>query len=512
MFKIARTVRARALSGRIENKCMEEKKKKFISEKIIGRDIDRRQAGRWLLLALGCGLVFGVAAALAFFAVERVGALYEARLRQQQQLEAGAEGSNTGRGTSSNGGGTLSAGKGIAAGQASGGLDTAGKGQTDGTDGSVIGEGSAFGGTSAGEAGGLPEDGTGEAAAGSGESAGKEELAALVDAAVEKRGYTPDDYRRLMETAGETIEKIDSHVVAVTAVATNTTWFDDTVERTQTFSGLILSTADPEILILTTEAAVQSAAKLAVTFPDGTQKEAVVKQQSHTDQLAVLAVAKEGLDAEFLTAVEPVVLGNGLNVQAGSFVIAAGAPLGQVHSYDTGLVGYVGENEAAVDGVQRAYYADIAADAGYGTFLMDLSGNLVGMAIAGQAGEEDEADSVRFVSIMQLRRILAKLEAGSAPAYLGMTGKDISSDLQDSGIPRGMYVTEVATDSPAYAAGVKRGDIVTGLGEETIEDVADYEAVFRRITPGDSVRATVRRKSANNEYKDMEFTLTVGSR
>lgn len=484
---------AAGLFDACENSSMDEKKKTFISEKIIGRELDKRLVARWLLLALLCGLVFGLSAAFAFSAVEQANVRRAERELDEERAEQAADVMGAGSGSDAEHA-DLAAG-GAAENTVQTGQDAAGN--------AVSGNGTlepAGGSAGAADAAGLQ-----------GAEGSQDQLAALVEAAVENRSYTAEDYRRLMGSAEELTAAVDKHVVAVTAVATNTTWFDDTVERTQTFAGLVLSAEDPEILILTTEAAVQSAAKLAVTFADGTQKEAVVKQQSHTDQLAVLAVAKEGLGSDFLTALEPVKLGSTHNIRAGSAVIAAGAPLGQVHSYDVGLIGYVGEGETAVDGLQTAYYLDIAADAKRGTYLMDLSGNLIGVA-TGQTGEDSSAGSVRFVSISQLRRILAKLEAGSAAAYLGITGKDISFEMQYSNIPKGMYVTEVATDSPAYAAGVKRGDIVTQLGDTPIEDVADYEAVFRRLLPGDSVKATVQRKSTNSEYRDMAFTLTVGNR
>ena len=50
----------------------EKDKRKFISEKIVGRPITLKHAGKRILLALLCGLVFGAAAAFSMILINKL--------------------------------------------------------------------------------------------------------------------------------------------------------------------------------------------------------------------------------------------------------------------------------------------------------------------------------------------------------------------------------------------------------------------------------------------------------
>ena len=43
--------------------------------------------------------------------------------------------------------------------------------------------------------------------------------------------------------------------------------------------------------------------------------------------------------------------------------------------------------------------------------------------------------------------------------YIGIYGVDVSEDMKEQGLPKGVYVKEVEVDSPAMAAGIQNGDI-----------------------------------------------------
>ena len=55
-------------------------------------------------------------------------------------------------------------------------------------------------------------------------------------------------------------------------------WFDNPIETSGQFSGVVIARTRTEILILTPDKAVEAADSIEVAFPDGTMMAGIVKQ------------------------------------------------------------------------------------------------------------------------------------------------------------------------------------------------------------------------------------------
>ena len=104
------------------------------------------------------------------------------------------------------------------------------------------------------------------------------------------------------------------------------------------------------------------------------------------------------------------------------------------------------------------------------------------------------------------------MEAGEKQAYIGLEGFGVSAEMISDGLPEGMYITNVYTESPAYNAGVKRGDIITVLNEVPVRDAYEYAGVMRTLKPEETISLVVQRGSADGEYRAIDFMLTTGER
>lgn len=98
---------------------------------------------------------------------------------------------------------------------------------------------------------------------------------------------------------------------------------------------------------------------------------------------------------------------------------------------------------------------------------------------------------------------LLVLGLGSVPAmakggYLGVHLQDVDALLLEAfdldGRETGVLITEVMDDSPAEAAGLKRGDLVVALDGDAVEDASALTRAIRRMDPGDSVEISFLRK------------------
>ena len=494
-------------------------KKSLITEKITGRKLTLSRAGKYTAVAAMCGAAFGLAAALTFCGVNMLSNMsYDAgdkTSRADEQLHmTDMEGNDVmppvvtdpenmdeaGVLTDPEGSGEAADGAMEAQGQpaddvSAGNTDINGDPDTHKNPGSPADDGLT------GQAAG---NGSGGESNGPGTGIGTGDL---------NRAEADGDAAEISfsEMRASAIENSQKYFVTVSATSTGTTWFDNEESNTETFSGVITTVGRNEILILTTSGAAQSES-VRVKFHNGVSVDAFIKQFSNEDGLCVLAVSTEnGLDEHMLDELEGIEFAARDTIENGEPVIACGSPLGISGSYSFGDIGYINDSEAGYDVSQRVAYTDALSDAGRGTFFIDYEGRLIGIAGTGTGSSGVDDGLSRIVTCYSLNDTVNALKAGEKIAYTGVMGADVTFDMKYSGIPEGCYVTGVDQDSPAYTAGIMRGDIISSVNGDEIGGMWDYQRAIRRLNPGASIEIILKRPAAG-EYRDMTFTVTAGER
>lgn len=466
----------------------EKKNKKFISEKIMGRELTSRRAFKYLVISIVAGLLFGSAAFLAFhiistrqeeieeesLAAERASMEASVEASVEASMEASIEASIEASREAEKETETLP-------------LETEPEGQS----------------------AGLKEDESSEVPVETVPALTKDDVQRLIEKERKNYKYSQKDLGTILSTETGICEEISRYIVTVDAVISEQTWFESTIETKRSYSGIIVGKSRDEILILTVPKAMEGGDAITVTFSGGARQNAIVKKSSKRDGLLVLAVPTDGLGEEFLETAKPVTFCQD-TLKAGTPVIAAGSPEGAAGSFAFGNLSYLKEKEEAVDGSLTSCYADIDSRSDLGTFLMDLSGRLVGIAF--EKNEEDPVNGSRFIAVSSLTQMIDSLKKGTDLPYFGLSGRDITFDMKYENIPVGMYITDVESDSPAFTAGLKRGDILTEAMGNGIAGTSDYLALLRRAKPGEEVVVKVMRGAGINEYTELELTITAGVR
>ena len=445
-----------------------EKKKQLIRETITGRRVTPGSMARLAGLFAVCGAAFGLCAALTFCGVRALGNAAEARSEdkgasaEEADLEETAPDSDEG------------------------GAVTEAESQTDSAD--------ASGDTDANGNKGSTDD------------AGVSESEADIEDSEQKYAKA---YESIMEFRRTAAKKASGHIVSITGTSTGTTWFDSMASSSQTFAGLILSVGTDEILVLTTAEAAK-AESFKVCFSSGPAVDAYVKQLSEKDNLAVLAVsAKNGVDESILNEISGIEFAGIREIENGEPVIAVGAPLGTVGSYSFGSIGYISEGEAGFDIDQNIFYANVNADVGHGTFIVDYDGRLVGIAAANDESIASGSGLTRIVSATSLLGTINNLKQGKQIAYAGIKGTEVTFDMRYSGIPDGIYVTDVDHGSAAYAAGIMRGDIVSEINGQTVATMEELSRIIRQCGPEQQIKLKVMRSGSSGSYSGIDFSLKL---
>jgi putative serine protease PepD len=240
---------------------------------------------------------------------------------------------------------------------------------------------------------------------------------------------------------------------------------------------------------------------IQVLFSNGVEAPATITGRDPTADLAVIHVsAPKSL---------PVIrMGSSADLVVGAPVVALGAPLGLSETVTSGIVSALDRTvEVPGDNGQTALLAsavqtDAAINPGNsGGALVDCSGKLIGVpsagAVAPSAGPGGgSAGSIGLgfaIPVDIARRITDQIIATGTVthAYFGLQVTPVpSSAAHKMGGPEGLYVAGVVPGSPAEAAGLKHGDVITQVDGKPASSPNELEAVTLAKTPGEKVTIT----------------------
>ena len=337
-----------------------------------------------------------------------------------------------------------------------------------------------------------------------------EPIEEVIESVLETRSYSARDLDGLYGVLGSLVREADKGIVEVHSLRQETDWFDNSVETAGLYAGAVIASTGQELLILTPDKAVENADSIKVTFGDSTQADGMIKEMDTISGMAIVSVDVGQLDEPTLMGVSVLKLGNSYSVKQGDLVAALGAPAGLVHSSAYGSISYVARNVQVADGVSRLLYADVRSDAKSGTFLVNMAGEVIGW-VTDMYDEEGQTGVTVAMAISDYKSVLERMSNGYPVPYMGIYGQEVSGSMADQGIPQGVYVGECVPDGPAYNAGIQNGDIIVRIDDKDIATIKDYQNQVESLDQGAVVTVVVQRK-AIEEYKELEYQVTVGAR
>ena len=321
-----------------------------------------------------------------------------------------------------------------------------------------------------------------------------------------------DDYASMYGLMAEVAQEAEKSLVTVTGSVSDVDWFNDTYEKKNQTSGIIVVKTEREILVLVNYEKIIDAENIVVTFCKGEQAQANLRKRDVNTKLAVLSVALDALGEETINVVKAADLAasSGSRAIVGNPVIAIGSPLGHGESVCYGVVTSNGNSLNTVDSCYKILTTDIYGSQNASGVLINIKGQVLGM-IDNSHNSEDMKNLVSALGITELRRVIERMSNAREQAYLGTYGMDVTPDANESlGVPFGAYITEIAMDSPAMTAGIQSGDVITATGEKTIKTYGDLVSALAELKPDETVSITLMRQGPE-EYVPMEVDVTLGT-
>ncbi len=260
--------------------------------------------------------------------------------------------------------------------------------------------------------------------------------------------------------------------------------------RTQSLgSGVIVDAAQG--FILTNNHVIQHAQEISVTLRDGRRFAAKLVGTDPDTDVAVIRI-----EAKNLTALP---LANSDDLRVGDFVVAIGNPFGLGQTVTSGIVSALGRSGLGIEGFEDFIQTDASINVGNsGGALVNLGGELVGINTAIFARGGGSIGIGFAIPINMARDIMTQLVTFGEVrrGLLGASAQDLTPALAEAfGIDQteGAVVVEVTDGSPADKAGLKAGDIVTGVNDRLIRSAADVRNAIALLRVGQAVRLEILR-------------------
>jgi putative serine protease PepD len=228
---------------------------------------------------------------------------------------------------------------------------------------------------------------------------------------------------------------------------------------------------------------------IKVTLPDGRELPASIVGRSPTYDIAVLSV-----DGAKLT---PATLGSSDDVQVGETVVAIGSPLGLNSTVTSGIISATHRPVTAGGSGETSYLNALQTDAAInpgnsGGPLVNLDASVIGVnsaiaTVGGSTQRESGNIGVGFaIPIDQVQTTVEQIISTGHAVY-PIIGAEVSVDPSYDGA----RIEQVSEGSPAEAAGIQSGDVVTQVNGEPVHDGIELIVQIRTFEPGQTITLSV---------------------
>ncbi len=315
----------------------------------------------------------------------------------------------------------------------------------------------------------------------------------------------------------DAVDKIYDSVVVVELLSNN--------KIVATGTGFVYKTEGNKSYILTNDHVISGVDKgtVKVIFTDGDEVEVEVEGSDEYSDLAVLSVESK----EIVAVAE---IGNSEELRLGDTVFTVGAPL-DTEYYWTVTRGILSGKDRMVevsldnssysktsDYIMRVLQTDASINSGNsGGPLANSNGQVIGITNMKlvSSGVEGIGFAIPIEDAVDFAETIIAGESLKRPV-LGLSMLDLTNTLElyrqrvylDTELEQGVVVIKVQENSPAEKAKMKKGDIIVGIDDNEIKNVAALRYNLYQHKVGDTIKITFER---DGKIQSAEVKLTVAS-
>lgn len=285
-------------------------------------------------------------------------------------------------------------------------------------------------------------------------------------------------------------------------------------------SGIIIGQNGSQLLIVTNNHVVEGATNVQIVFSDDKTAAATIKGADANSDLAILSVNTKDLSKETLEAIKVATLGESTKVNPGDMAIAIGNALGYGQSVTVGYISAVNREVSIGKSNMTLLQTDAAINPGNsGGALLNIKGEVIGINSVKYASEEVEgmgyaipiSTAVPMINELINRETVTDNEKG----FLGIEAASAQTVTEEFAkrfnMPVGIYVNDVLKNSPAEKAGLRQGDIITGVDNVTVKTIDDLANALSYKKAGQTIELKIQVKS-NGAYQEKVLKIELAKK
>ena len=267
-------------------------------------------------------------------------------------------------------------------------------------------------------------------------------------------------------------------------------------------SGVIVSASG---YILTNNHVIEGADDIEVVLNDSRVAKAKLIGADPDSDLAVLKIELDRLPV--------IVLGSSDALQVGDQVLAIGNPFGVGQTVTSGIVSALGRNQLGINTFENFIQTDAAINPGNsGGALVDVNGNLAGINTAIYSRSGGNMGIGFAIPVSTARTVMDGIvkDGQVTRGWIGVEPNELSPELAETfGVKakQGVIITGVLQNGPAANAGLRPGDVITGVAGKSVGNVSELLGQVAALKPGTGSKFSVQRRD-----EKLELDVTPGVR
>ncbi len=253
--------------------------------------------------------------------------------------------------------------------------------------------------------------------------------------------------------------------------------------------------------IVTNDHVVRDAESIQVKLSNDKVYDAKVVGGDQKTDIAVIKITATDLPTA--------VLGDSDKLEVGQWAIAIGNPFGLDRTMTVGVISATGRSNMGIEAYENFLQTDASINPGNsGGPLLNVYGEVIGINTAIVAAGQ----GIGFaIPINMAKPVFAQLiQKGSVSrGYMGVTIQPITEELAQSfGLKqaKGALVNDVIKGGPADKAGIRQGDVITGLNGSEVKDPSHLQRQVAEAGIGKTAKVSVFR-----DGKALELSITLAS-
>ena len=321
-----------------------------------------------------------------------------------------------------------------------------------------------------------------------------------------------EDYISLADEVKAVAYKVNKSLVTISSIVEGKDWLGYPTETIIETSGLIIFNDGLDIIILVSYDRVRNASSIKMKLSEADTLEAKLLDYEVDVNLATLSVSVKDIPPLYLNNnLSVATLGESYTISVGNPIIALGNPNGYPNSLDIGVITSRGSSISITDNKLDLFNTDIVDNASSDGVIINMNGEVIGIITRTlRQGLNENLNTI--VGISKIKPIIERLARVEPRIYCGVVAEDMTDAAKaEHEVLNGIFINEVRANSPAFAAGLRGGDIILMVDDRSIMNTNSFFNIISGYPTGTELEFDIKRTSGTSK-REMTLPVTLSEK